>query len=450
VHDVSGLRTAFRKTYGTAAEPFVCRAPGRVNIIGEHTDYNGLPVLPMTIDQDIRIAFTPRADNRVRMRNALAAFTPQEFINASAIPPSPPRSWDNYCKAALQGVNRHFRIKQPVGMDMLVSGTIPISAGLSSSSALVVACALAYLRRLDRHLEQDVSRLTLAALLAEAEHYVGTKGGGMDQAIILLGEAGGACKIDFFPLRVERIPLPRGHVFVVCDSLVKAEKTGEALHRYNAGPRLCRLACALVARQARREFGEEVEIRRIGDLWNGHLCLTDAEVKDLFDKTFRKETTALAEAAAELGLSVETIRGRWLGELKEPAAGFPLKARARHQFTEQRRVETARDALVSGDAEALGKLMDESHESCARDYEISCPELEALVGIARDSGAAGARLTGAGFGGCIVSLVPAATLGDFLVTVRRRYYQDYLGGRAVVYTHDPVFTVHSSAAAGYL
>jgi N-acetylgalactosamine kinase len=440
----------FVEEFGGDGAPLFCRAPGRVNIIGEHTDYNGLSVLPMAIDKDIRIAFRARGDAVVRMRNANAAFAHAEFEALSPIAPSPTGSWDNYCKAAVEGLNRHFGIPAGRGMDMLIGGSIPISAGLSSSSALVVACALAYLKVIGKELEKDITRLALAGLLADAEHYVGTRGGGMDHAIILLGDSAHACKIDFFPLRVERATLPSGHAFVVCNSMVKAEKTGDALHLYNAGPRLCQLITALVGDRVRREFGDEVMIARLGDLWNGHLCLTHGEVAELFEATLPEERTTLAAAAARLGMTAAQVREKWLGDLKEPAEGYRLKARARHQMTEYRRVELARDALLGDEASELGALMNASHRSCADDYEVSCPELEALTTIARNAGAIGSRLTGAGFGGCTVSLVREEAVEAFREKVAREYYAEYLGGRGVSSAGEAVFVARAGDGAGYL
>jgi len=444
------LKARFHESYPDAGEPAVCRAPGRVNIIGEHTDYNGLPVLPMAIAQEIRIAFAPRSDGVIHMCDTDRRFAPAQFANGAAIAPSSPGAWENYCKAAVEALNRHFGRTAFPGMDMLVSGDIPIAAGLSSSSALVVACALAYLRALGKDLGADVSRLELAELMAEGEHYVGTRGGGMDQAVILLGQQGGACKIDFFPLRAENVPLLETHHLVVCNSLVKAAKTGEMLHRYNAGPRLCQLISALVAKQVGEEFGEEVAIERLADLWHGHLCMRHKEVEDLFARTFPAETMRLSDAAAKLGMAPEEVRERWLGDLEQPPEGFRLQARARHQLTEQRRVEEARDALLAGDAQALGSLMNASHASCANDYRISCPELEALVAAARECGAMGARLTGAGFGGCTVNLASADAAGDFETGVRQSYHQEYLGARAGVSPGEPTFVAYPSAGAGYL
>lgn len=450
IMEAGQLRQAFGERFGHAEGLGVCRAPGRINLIGEHTDYNGLPVLPMTLSQDIKIAFAPRRDGTIRMHNVDPAYPEREFRNEPSIPPSAQGSWDNYCKAAVEALNARFGVNGSVGMDMLVAGTIPVAAGLSSSSALVVACALAYLAARGKRLGKDISRLDLAGLLAEGEHYVGTQGGGMDQAIILLGSGGQACKIDFFPLRVESVPLPEGHVFVGCNSLVKAEKTGEALHRYNAGPRLCRVICALVERRARAEFGEEITLERLGDLWQGHLCLTHDEGEALIEQSLPKETMTLEEMARALDKSPREIRDRWLGDLREPEGGFRVRARARHLCSEYRRVESARDALLAGDVDNFGRLMDGSHKSCAEDYEISCPELDILVSVARAAGARGARLTGAGFGGCTVNLVPELRLEEFQQEIERSYYAN-LGQRNGYSEHAPrVFTAHSGAGAGYV
>jgi len=421
-----------------------------VNLIGEHLDYNGLPVLPMTVDRDICIAFAPRADHLVRMRSWHGAFPDADFENASKIPPSPPGSWDNYCKAAIEGMQAHFVLREYRGMDLFIAGDVPVAAGLSSSSALIVACALAYLDISGHALGNAIARIDLAGLLADAEHYVGTRGGGMDQAIILLGSDKDACKIEFAPLRTEHVPLLKDHVFVVCNTMVKAQKTGAALHRYNAGPLTCRLVHALAERQVQEDFGDDVEIDSLADLWYGPLCLTHSEVGDIFDRAFRTERMTLRDAAKKLGLSEEDVRRRYIGDLPEPDGGFRLQARARHQLTEYQRVEAARDALVSGDAEAFGDLMNASHASCANDYEVSCPELDALVGIARDAGAIGARLTGAGFGGCTVNLVARGGVEDFQNRVRREYHERYLAGRDIRIGDDAILIAHASPGAGYV
>ena len=450
MYEVERLKQEFAQAYPEAGASRVCNAPGRVNLIGEHTDYNGLPVLPMTIRQDIRIVFAPRHDNRIHLRNVDAMFPECEFLNCPDIPHSAPGAWDNYCKAAVQGLNQHVNVTQFPGMDVLVAGCIPLAAGLSSSSALVVASALAYLAVLGKEIGRDIPRIALATLLAEAEHYVGTKGGGMDQAIILLGKPGYALKIDFFPLRVEEAPLIEGHDIIVANSLVRARKTGDMLHRYNDGPRTCKLICALMEKQAREEFGVDVEFERLGDLWNGHLCLTNDEVRGLATRAIPNAMMTLNEAANALGMAAQSVRDRWLGDLKEPEKGFSLRARMRHQITEFERVEAARDALLAADAETLGDLMNASHESCARDYQVSCRELDCLVAVARESGAMGARLTGAGMGGCTVNLAPSELRREFFEKVEQGYYREYLAQHPDAQPSSHMFVAEAGPGAGYL
>ena len=438
------LTEAFHKAFPGAGAPKCFRAPGRVNLIGEHTDYNGLPVLPMTLAQEIRIAVAPRRDGRVLLRNADAAFAPMEFVNSDTLSPSAPGSWDNYAKAAVAGINHALAPAGRPGFCMLAESDLPSGAGLSSSSALVVACALAYLHALELELEQDVPRLKLAAMLAEAEHFVGTRGGGMDQAVILAGAAGRACKIDFFPLRVESVPLPDDCEVVVCDSTAKAEKSGAARALYNMNPRLCHLGCALARAKLSEEFGEDVQVERLGDLWYGPLCLTTREAESLFKRAVPEGPVPLAEIAELLGQKPEKVASQWLEEVPIVKGGYDILARLRHQAGEYRRVETARDALMAGDSTALGRLMNESHASCRDNLGISTPELDRLTETALEAGALGARLTGAGFGGATVNLVPADRVERFVATVERRYYGEYLGrvGNA------PIFTAHTSPGAG--
>lgn len=439
------LLDQFHHAYPGHSRVRLCHAPGRVNLIGEHIDYSGLPVLPMTVNRFIRVAYALREDDQLCMASADEAFPRAAFSIRTPVPPSSPGAWENYCKAAVEGINRGFKPIRARGMDMLIAGDIPKAAGLSSSSALVVACALAYLDAVGLRLEEDLSRIELAELLAEAEQYVGTRGGGMDQAIILLGEPGHACAIHFHPIRVECVPLFPGHSFVVLNSGVKAAKSGEALHRYNEGPLSCRLLRALVERQAREEFDDSIVLERLGDLWFGDLCLTHREVEGLVDRALPGERVPLRQASAILGIDEHEIRRRWLGDLKEPDGGFPLKARARHQLSEYRRVERARDMLLANDPRGFGELMNASHDSCAGDYAVSCEELDRLVAVARGAGAIGARLTGAGFGGCTVNLVPDDTVSEFLEQVKKAYYAAWPAERA----RDAVLVVEAADKAGY-
>jgi len=417
-----------------------------VNLIGEHMDYNGLPVLPMAIEREILIAFAPRTDNKVFMQNASADFAPVSFENTADIPRSPQGSWDNYAKAAFQKLNAELDVDQFPGVDMLVSSTLPTAAGLSSSSALVVASALVYLAVLDQVLDEDITRIELADMMAEAEHYVGTRGGGMDQACILNAQSGHACKIDFFPLRVESPPLPEGMAIVVCDSTVKVEKSGAALLRFNRGPRFCALGTALVEKHLQSVIDPDVEIDRLGDMWLGPLCLTTEEGAAYIDAAIPEERLTLAEIARRLGTTPAKVTAKYLDDMPEPEDGFPLRAMLRHQYSEYQRVEFARDALLAGDTDEFGRLMNESHQSCADDFFISSRELDALADAAREAGALGSRLTGAGFGGATVSLVREKDVDRFVERVGQLYYRDFLGREG----EPPIFVARPSDGAGYL
>jgi galactokinase len=336
----------------------VARAPGRVNLIGEHTDYNGLPVFPMALNRDVRITFRPRDDGRVLLRNAEERFAPVEFDVGLEIPPGPAGSWGNYVRAAAQILAREATVTR--GIEGTVVSTVPVAAGLSSSSALVVATALALLDANGVVLD----RTRLMDLLARGERYVGVQGGGMDQAISLGGRAGHALRIDFRPtLRLTPVPVPPDWRIVVAESGVEAAKASGAREGYNSRVREC------------REALEQFSTRWLG----GGPCADYAELG---------RRIAPEEA---LTLAAETLTG-------------VHRMRFRHVVSEGRRVDEAEVAMRAGDAIAFGRLMHASHVSLRDDYEVSSPELNRLVEVAESAGALGARLTGAGFGGCIVAL----------------------------------------------
>jgi N-acetylgalactosamine kinase len=407
----------------------LARAPGRINLIGEHTDYNGLPVFPFAIHRDLAAAFGPRQDGRVVLHNLDPAYPPREFPLEDPLPPYGTGDWGNYPKAAVQGLLERFRTDGRPGkagaravfggLNAVIHGDIPPAAGLSSSSALVVLGALMLLAAGGRTLPGP----ELATLLARAEHYVGTQGGGMDQAASLLSRAGTALKIDFFPLRVVSAPLPAGAAFVAADSLVKAAKTAEALGKYNRRPIECRLAVAVLKRRLASRLGRTAPFERLGDL-----------AADLHPEALRalhRAPYTLQEIARILGCAPEeAARTHCLRRdgsvFPEPPDGFKLHQRCRHVLEEGARVEQALAALRAGDIGGLGRLMDQSHESCRDLYQISCPELDELTRIARRAGAEGSRLTGAGFGGCTISLVREQRLPAFLAEVARAYYREYL------------------------
>lgn len=351
------IEAAYARAFGSQPAQ-ISRAPGRVNLIGEHVDYCGLPVLPMAIQREVRIAFTPRGDARVRLVNAdPLLFPPRDFSIADAADPSEPVDWANYARAAARELaSRHHLTR---GIDACVWGDVPLAAGLSSSSALVVATTLALLRANGI----VVPREELMELCARAERHVGVNSGGMDQAVSLGGRAGSALRIDFGPVRTRPVAIPPSWRFVIGNSGVGAEKAGRARDGYNA--RVAECAGAL----------GRVLAHPVSDGWPSAWA----------DLVARVPEPLLLDAGSR-------------------ALDGNLARRWRHVISEGFRVPRAVAALERGDAAAFGHLMDLSHASLRDDYAVSCPELDACVRAAIRAGARGARLTGAGFGGCIVAL----------------------------------------------
>jgi len=404
----------FARHFGRRPE-VVVSAPGRVNLIGEHTDYNGLPVLPMAIDRSILVAGAQGPAQQVRLFNTNPLFAPYEY-DLSNLPDRAGSGWSRYHVAAARGVVPLLR-NGVRGGDFLVDGAIPSGSGLSSSSALVVASALGLLAVNDR----EEPPLQLAQILAVAERFVGTQSGGMDQAVCLLAEAGHALRIDFDPLRAKAVRIPDGCSFVVCHSMVPAEKAGAAQAAYNHRVLECRLACRALEHALADVLPRSV--RHFGDLV---ALLPERSASELIEglaNSLPRRPLTGREVSAAIGGAIDKL---FAGASLPPGRDNPTYAllkRATHVLTEADRVQRAEAALQTGDWSGLGVLMDASHASCRDDYEVSCPELEELVAAAKQAGAYGARLTGAGFGGCTVNLVRNADLALFCTMVERTYYQ---------------------------
>jgi len=415
----------FEAVYG-GPPALIVRAPGRVNLIGEHTDYNGLPVLPFAIEQSHYLAAGEGSGPRIEIANAdpqyAAATIDVEALDAFA----PPGSWENYTRAALLGLCETSVLPSHLlerGLRVLVGSDLPSGVGLSSSSALVVGFAVAALA-----VNQiDADRQRLAEVLAEAEQHVGTRGGGMDQAACLLGRQGHALKIDFFPLEVDPVRFggPGCLPVLISDSGVRVEKSGAGRMLYNRRPIECRLALALFQRWARRfghaEFGAA---RHWGDLVKPPFELPHAGVLALIEESIKQPWYSIHDLCDHLAMREQDLRERYLRigadeYLLEPADGFRLQQRAQHVISEGWRVEEAALALRSGDWPRLAELLEASHASCRDLYEISCPEVERLVGAALEAGALASRLTGAGFGGCVLHLVSVARFERFRDTMER-------------------------------
>jgi galactokinase len=338
-------------------------APGRVNLIGEHIDYHGLPVLPMALRRRVQVRFRPRSDRRIAVESL--SFGRREFEWVENLKPVTAGDWENYLRAAAQAVGSKWGVLR--GVNAAVTSDLPAAAGLSSSSALLVAFALALLQANGRAASFD----ELMEILPDGEQFVGTRGGGMDHAASLASKAGCATLVEFTPPAVRHIPVPRDWHFLVAHSLQSAEKSGAARAEYNL----------------RRAAGD----------------------------------TALAR----LGLrSYRDALNRPLELAKKLDAG-PQRDSFLHTTSEALRVRAAVSAMERGDGDAFGRLLVESHLSLRDRLRVSCPALDRLVETAMEAGAIGARLTGAGFGGCAVVLCRAPDK----TKVRRELIDRFYAGR---------------------
>jgi galactokinase len=362
------LNPAVRARFGWGPAA-VADAPGRVNLIGEHLDYNDGLVLPAAIDRSVLVAFGVRPDAEVR-GYSLDFDEELRLSLDGCIERDEEHSWSNYLRGVVWAL-REEGWSGP-GLDLVATGDVPIGSGLSSSAALEVA-VLGALREA-WGLDLDGRRLALLGQRAENE-FVGVRCGVMDQFAAALGVAGHALLIDCRSLEYETVPLrlaERGLALIVVDCGVP-RRLGQS--DYN---------------RRREECAEALRLLR--------------------------------EAMAERPPAA--LRDVSMAELEEHGRGLPapLRRRVRHVVTEMKRVEAGVGALRDGDLEAFGRLMNNSHASLRDDFEVSCPELDRLVNLGQSlSGVLGARLTGAGFGGCTVNLVREDVVEAFDDKVVGRY-----------------------------
>jgi galactokinase len=372
VSTADSLGERFEQTFG--AKPRIFRAPGRVNLIGEHTDYNDGFVMPSAIGFYTWIAVSPRSEKVLHVRS-------EEFHETVDLPlqelAGPPRKhWSDFVRgvaAVLQ--TRGYKLS---GANLIIEGQVPMGAGLSSSASLEVATALALLRG-----SSEADPLELAKLCQRAEHeYVGTRCGIMDQFIAVFGQVDHALMLDCRSLSAESLAIPHDVRLVICNSMVKHElASGE----YN-----------------RRRADCETGVSILKKVLTHVVALRDISIPQL--EMHRIELPEL------------------------------VYRRCRHVTSENQRVLDAAGALRSGDLDQFGKLMNESHRSLRDDFEVSCQELDVLVEIASEcEGVYGSRMTGGGFGGCTITLVESASAMDFQNTLSRKY-KDITGITPAIYS----------------
>jgi galactokinase len=359
--DIGQLKLRFEEQFGEM--PLVFRAPGRVNLIGEHTDYNDGFVLPAALDLATYAAAAPRADRRIRVRSLLM----DEEAQFALDDPSPRRrgDWSDYVRGVAIMLERGgSRIS---GADLLIDSDVPLGAGVSSSAALEVATGYALLAL--SGIDIGLTLLALACQRAENE-FVGARCGIMDQFIACHGDVEHALLIDCRNLEGRSVPLDPGLRLVICNTMVR--------HKIAAGEY-----------NLRRQECEE-GVRRLSAGLPGIRALRDVSS----------------------------------GELKAHAGLLDplLHRRCRHVVTENERTLRAAAALEAGDLALVGELMRQSQASMRDDFEISCREVDLMVEINEGAnGVAGARMTGGGFGGCTISLVAADAVDDFRESVAPRY-----------------------------
>jgi galactokinase len=357
------LRSEFRARFD--GDPRFVRAPGRVNLIGEHTDYNEGFVMPAAIAFDTWVGVAPSHTSEFAVYSAqqrqMVKF-PAEEAN-----PQPRHDWTDYVrgvKVQLERAGIRFE-----GVNMLIDGQVPIGAGLSSSAAIEVATAMALLDVAGG--ESD--RASIARLCQRAENeFVGARCGIMDQFACLNGQGGHSILLDCRSLDCRQLPLPADVKLVICNTMVKHSL---AAGEYNARRAECE-AC----------------VRELSQLHPEVSALRDVTEDDL-----ERDGNRLPE---------------------------PLARRLRHVVTENARVLRGAEALESGNMKRFGELMYQSHISLRDDYEVSCRELDLMIELARVApGIIGARMTGGGFGGCTINLVERDAVEQFVAQVSKGYQQ---------------------------
>ena len=352
--NIESLKSEFERTYSRPPE-VVSEAPGRVNLIGEHTDYNDGFVLPAAIDRSVAIAAAGRGDGIIRAKS-LDYDQLDEFGVERVHRFMGSRGWRDYVRGVVWALqDEHLPLR---GADIAIAGDIPPGAGLSSSAAveMAVAGAMARLSAL------DIDGKKLARLCQRAENlFVGVQCGIMDQLTSALGEQDHALLIDCRSLDAEPVPLPAGISIVIVDSKVP---------------------------------------------------------RNLADTPYNRRREECAEASSLLGVASLRDMDLATLEATRDALPNALYRRARHVITENARVSAMADALRTGDRSTIGRLMRDSHESLRADFEVSIPELDTLVALASETkGVIGTRMTGAGFGGCTVNLVECDSVSSFEQTV---------------------------------
>ncbi|KAJ3119385.1 N-acetylgalactosamine kinase [Nowakowskiella sp. JEL0407] len=425
---VSNLAALFSEKFNKSPE-LVIRAPGRVNIIGEHIDYSGFGVLPMAIDHDILIAVSKTEDEYVSVFNVEESYKPVRFTKNIQNLEISESGWERYLQSSYKcALSLLPADLQPVGYQALVSGTIPPGAGLSSSAALVVSMVLttAVMNNI------PISQSELIRLGIKSEHDVGVLCGGMDQSISVLGLQSHLLNIEFSPPSTTPVSLPDSATFVIANTKVVSDKHTIAPMQYNL--RVCemRIGCFLIAKYLRIRIDEPVTLKRVWAISGLSRVEFENVIRTAVDVGGYDEESVVRLLGKDVfencknGMEVKPVNGK-----------FKVYDRCIHVMRESERVEkfigvckewelnkaTQDEIMVLKD---LGELMNQSHESLDLLFECSHSRLNELCALSRiQAGCFGSRLTGAGWGGSTVSLLQPEMVETFVKNVAESYYEKY-------------------------
>ena len=362
--DIKAIKDKFNSLFGN--ELRVYTSPGRVNLIGEHTDYNGGFVFPGAIDKGIYAAINPNGTDKIRAYSidyqAMSKFGMREED-------APREPWARY----IFGVVREMQKRgfQPKGFDTVFAGDVPLGAGMSSSAALESTFAFA----LNDIYDLGINKFELARIGQSTEHnYCGVKCGIMDQFASIFGKKGHLMRLNCATMEFEYFPFdPKGYKVVLLDTVVKHELASSA---YNKRRESCENACA-------------------------HIAAKHSEVKYLSDATMQM-----------------------LDEVKNEISSEDYM-RAKYVIGEKQRVLDVCDALEKGDYATVGDRMYGTHYGMSKEYEVSCEELDFLNNIAKECGVTGSRVMGGGFGGCTINLVKEGLYDKFIATAKEKFNKKF-------------------------
>ncbi|XP_049988966.1 N-acetylgalactosamine kinase isoform X4 [Alexandromys fortis] len=403
------LKEMFNSKFGSTPK-FYVRAPGRVNIIGEHIDYCGYSVLPMAVEQDMLIAVEPVKTHTLQLANTNPLY-PSSSLHVFAA-----ELYQTFKEEPIWMLHKLFqriendgrRHPQWWGRDFSTSAN---NIHIDKTKPVWHNYFLCGFKGI---------QVELAEICAKSERYIGTEGGGMDQSISFLAEEGTAKLIEFSPLRATDVKLPSGAVFVIANSCVEMNKA--ATSHFNLRVMECRLAAKVLAKHKGLQWDKVLRLEEV----QTQLGISLEEMLLVTEDVLHAEPYSREEICKCLGISVEELRTQILSPNTQDELTFKLYQRAKHVYSEAARVLQFKQVCEEAPANAvqlLGELMNQSHRSCRDMYECSCPELDQLVDICRKFGARGSRLTGAGWGGCTVSIVPTDMLPSFLTNVHEAYYR---------------------------